>query len=117
MTDERYRVLDCTTYQLRHRQRYTQIDMLSALVDMITVTKRSLAFSFSHSLLRVRQGLGIMPHVVLLCEWEVVDSCSSLRLTLDFRAQRGGALEAGQPTTRFGIITALCRKDKRISRI
>ena len=52
-----------------------QIDMLSALVDMITVTKRSLAFSFSHSLLRVRSGLGIIPHVVLCeCEWEVVDS-------------------------------------------
>jgi len=94
--------------------------MLSALVNMITVTKRSLAFSFSHSLLRVRPGSGIMPHVVL-CEWEVSRlfsyGCSSLRLTLDFRAQRGGALEAGQPTTRFGIITALCRKDKRISRI
>ena len=73
MTDECYGVLDCTTYQLRHRQRYTQIDMLSALVDMITVTKRSLAFSFSHSLLGVRPGLGIKPHVVL-CEWEVVDS-------------------------------------------
>ena len=73
MTDERFRVLDCTTYQLRHRQRYTQIDRLSALVNMITVTKRSLAFSFSHSLLRVRPGLGTMPHVVL-SEWEVVDS-------------------------------------------
>ena len=73
-----------------------QIDMLSALVNMITVTKRSLALSFSHSPLHVRRPrLGIMPHVVP-CEWEVVDSCSSLRLTLDFRAQRGGALERGQ---------------------
>ena len=37
---------------------------------------------------------------VVLCEWEVVDSlpmvCSALGLTLDFRAQRGGALERGQ---------------------
>ena len=51
-----------------------QIDMLSALVNMITVTKRSLALSFSHSPLRVRPS-EIGHHATrFLRKWEVADS-------------------------------------------
>ena len=97
-----------------------QIDMLSALVNMITVTKRSLALSFSHSPLRVRPS-EIGHHATRSSSWMgssrlFTYGCSSLRLTLDFRAQRGGALEAGKRLG-FELLQRYVERIKRISRI
>ena len=66
-----------------------------------------------------------MPNVVLR-EWEVVVDVptlqysaygfSALRLTLDLRAQRGGALEAGQRLG-FALLQRYIERIKTISRI
>ena len=97
-----------------------QIDMLFALVNMITVTKRSLAFIiFSFTPPRPPERDWASCHTFssrMGSSRLFTYGCSSLRLTLDFRAQRGGALEAGQRLG-FELLQRYVERIKRISRI